>query len=143
MNSMNRIAIRVSVGHADGTSHLVLQGIARVQLMEAVYYKPYRVWQIRPAGTPPCDNTVVDGLLTKVRELVAERIELGLTLPFPGVTDDKPVEPPPGFSAKEVLGYLDKLTDPEQVADLVSCAVLTRSGGTGRPFSKPSTSNPA
>ena len=35
------------------------------------------------------------------------------------------VEPPPGVSAKEVLGYLDKLTDPEQVADLVSCAVLS------------------
>ena len=80
---------------------------------------------MRPLETPPCDNTVVDGLLTKVRELVAERIELGLALPFPGIADDKPVEPPPGYSAKEVLGYLDKLTDPEQVADLISCAVLT------------------
>ena len=29
-----------------------------------------------------------------------------------------------GFSAKEILGYLDSITDPEQVADLVSCAVL-------------------
>jgi Lon protease-like protein len=117
--------IRVSVSHADGTSHLVLQGIARVQMMEAVYYKPYRVHRIRPLETPPCDNAVVDGLLTKVRELLAERIELGLALPFPGLADGKPAEPPPGFSAKEVLGYLDKLTDPEQVADLVSCAILT------------------
>ena len=36
----------------------------------------------------------------------------------------KPMEPGPDFSSKEVLDYLDKLTDPEQVADLVSCAVL-------------------
>jgi len=117
--------IRVSVNHPDGTSHLVLQGIARVQLMETVYYKPYRIQRIRPLETPPCDNAVVDGLLTKVRELLAQRIELGLPLPFPGFSDGKPAEPPPGFSAKDVLGYLDKLTDPEQVADLVSCAVLS------------------
>src|SRR5689334_25299008 len=31
--------IRVSVGHRDGTSHLILQGIARVELQEAVRYK--------------------------------------------------------------------------------------------------------
>ena len=32
--------------------------------------------------------------------------------------------PTPSFSPKEILGYLDSLTDPEQTADLVSCAVL-------------------
>lgn len=117
--------IRVSVAHADGTSHLVLQGIARVQLMETVRYKPYRVQRVQPLETPPCDNAVVDGLLTKVRKLLAERIELGFSLPFPGVSDGKPIEPPPDVSVKDVLGYLDKLTDPEQVADLVTCAVLT------------------
>src|ERR1051325_9805839 len=34
--------IRVSVGHNDGTSHLILQGLARVELEETVRYKPYR-----------------------------------------------------------------------------------------------------
>ena len=36
-------------------------------------------------------------------------------------------EPPsasPSFSPKEILGYLDSIADPEQAADLVSCAVL-------------------
>src|SRR6187401_1803753 len=33
--------IRVSVGHNDGTSHLILQGLTRVQLKETVQYKPY------------------------------------------------------------------------------------------------------
>src|ERR1700677_697634 len=117
--------IRVSVAHPDGTSHLVLQGIARVELAETVRYKPYRVQRIRPLETPPCDNTIVDGLLAKVRQLLAERLALGLFFPFPVVSKGKPVEPPPGVSAKEVLSYLDKLTDPEQVADLVSCAVLS------------------
>ena len=46
--------IRVSVGHRDGTSHLILQGIARVELEEAGRTKPYRIQRIRPLRTPPC-----------------------------------------------------------------------------------------
>jgi len=61
--------IRVSVGHRDGTSHLILQGIARVELKEAVRYKPYRIQRINPLETPPCDNVKVDALVAKVREL--------------------------------------------------------------------------
>ena len=109
--------IRVSVGHKDGTSHLILQGLARVELGEAVRYKPYRVQRIRPLPTPPCDSVAADALLAKVRELVRERFKLGLPFSFPG-------EQPPKFPAKEVIGYLDSISNPEQAADLVSCAVL-------------------
>src|SRR5258707_14935758 len=35
--------IRVSVGHQDGTSHLIMQRIVRVQLLEPVRYKPSRI----------------------------------------------------------------------------------------------------
>src|SRR5215469_17046125 len=75
--------IRVSVGHRDGTSHLILQGLARVELKEAVRYKPYRVQRIRTIETPPCDNVKVDALLAKVRELLEEWVDLGLPLPPP------------------------------------------------------------
>jgi len=109
--------IRVSVGHKDGTSHLILQGLARVELAETVRYKPYRVQRIRPLPTPPCDSVAADALLAKVRELVRERLNLGLPFSFPG-------EQPPKFPAKEVIGYLDSISNPEQAADLVSCAVL-------------------
>ena len=118
--------IRVSVGHRDGTSHLILQGIARVELETAVRYKPYRIQRIRPLETPPCDNVKVDALVAKVRELLEERIHLGLPFPFPVMSPDKtennPV--PTSFSPKEILNYLDSINDPEQAADLVSCAVL-------------------
>lgn len=118
--------IRVSVGHRDGTSHLILQGLARVELEEAVRYKPYRVQRIRPMATPPCDNVKVDALVIKVRELLEERIKLGLPFPFPVMSPGKsePAPAPPSFSPKEILSYLDSITDPEQAADLVSCAVL-------------------
>jgi ATP-dependent Lon protease len=118
--------IRVSVGHRDGTSHLVLQGLARVELEAAVRYKPYRIQRIRPLEVPPCDTVAVDALVAKVRELLAERIDLGLSFPFPvmspGKAEGDPV--PPSFSTKEVMRYLDSISDPEQVVDLVSCAVL-------------------
>ncbi len=119
--------IRVSVGHRDGTSHLILQGLARVELEEAVRYKPYRIQRIRALETPPCDNVKVDALVAKVRELLEERINLGLPFPFPVMSPEKSettMPAPPSFSPKEILNYLDSITDPEQAADLVSCAVL-------------------
>jgi Lon protease-like protein len=118
--------IRVSVGHRDGTSHLILQGLARVELEETVRYKPYRVQRIRPLRSPPCDNVKVDALVAKVRELLEERIELKLPFPFPVMSPEKAEHSatPPSFSPKEILSYLDSITDPEQTADLVSCAVL-------------------
>ena len=118
--------IRVSVGHRDGTSHLMLQGLARVELEAAVRYKPYRIQRIRPLEIPPCDTLAVEALIAKVRELLAERMDLGLSFPFPvmslGKAQDSPE--PPSISAKEVLHYLDSISDPEHVVDLVSCAVL-------------------
>jgi ATP-dependent Lon protease len=118
--------IRVSVGHRDGTSHLILQGLARVALEEAVRYKPYRIQRIKPLQAPPCDNVKVDALVAKLRELLQERIQLGLPFPFPVMSPGQPEagSAPPSFSPKEILNYLDSISDPEQAADLVSCAVL-------------------
>jgi Lon protease-like protein len=118
--------IRVSVGHKDGTSHLILQGLARVELQEAVRYRPYRVQRVRPLQTPPCDNVTVDALLEKMRELLQERVKLGLPFPFPVMSPEKSDQnlTPPPIPPKEILRYLDAIADPDQAADLVSCAVL-------------------
>jgi Lon protease-like protein len=116
--------IRVSVGHNDGTSHLILQGIARVELAETVRTRPYRVQRIRPLDSPRCNDVVVDALLAKVRELLEDWVKLDLPLPFPFSPGAKAAANQAEFSPQEVLKYLDRLTDPEQVADLVSCAVL-------------------
>jgi uncharacterized protein len=119
--------IRVSVAHKDSTSHLILQGLTRVKLGKVVKYRPYRVQKIEPLATPPCNATKTDALLGTVRELLKERVQLGMPFPFPFVSHNKPGspgEPPPAFSPKEVIGYLDSISDPDQAADLVSCAVL-------------------
>jgi len=118
--------IRAAVRHRDGTSHLILQGLARVQLEATVRYKPYRVQRIRALESPPSNSVRVDALVAKVRELLQERTRLGLPFPFPvmssGQEEGQGVQP--SCSAKQILGYLDSITDPEQTADLVSCAVL-------------------
>src|SRR6185503_3362989 len=78
--------IRVSVGHKDGTSHLILQGLARVQLEQAVRYKPYRIQRLRPLAPQPSNEVTVDALVAKVRELLERRLKLGLPFPFPVAT---------------------------------------------------------
>ncbi len=111
--------IRVSVRHKNNTSHLVLHGLARVELGQTVRYKPYRVQRIRPLETPPCDSVTVDALLTKVRELLKERGESGALAPRQIMKFEKH-NPASSFSPREMLKYLDSLTDPEQTADLIS-----------------------
>jgi ATP-dependent Lon protease len=120
--------IRVSVGHQDGTSHLILQGLTRVELVETVQTRPYRVANIRPLQAAPADNVVIDALVAKVHELVEERVRLG-PFPFPfsafqNAGSGKKKGNAAKFSAKEILDYLESLTDPDQMADLVSCALL-------------------
>jgi ATP-dependent Lon protease len=116
--------IRGSVQHEDGTSHLLLQGIARVELAETVRYKPYRIQRILPLESPPSNELAVDALLAKVRELLDDRVKLGLSFCPPFAQD--PQSPPllPGFPPAESLDFLDHITDPGQVVDLVSGAVL-------------------
>ena len=111
--------IRVSVGHEDGTSHLVLQGITRVELMEPVQSKPYPVHSIRPLQAPPTDSIMIDALVAKVHELVTRRLQLGPCL-FPIVQKG----PQSKKTMKEMLKYLESLPDADQLADLVSCALL-------------------
>ena len=121
--------IRVSVDHHDGTSHLILQGLTRVELGETVQTKPYRVQTIRPLQAEPNDSVVIDALIAKVHELVGERIEMGPSpFPFPAVKNAGAAKKKGGgqthLSVKDVLEYLEALPDADQVADLVSCAML-------------------
>ena len=107
--------IRVCVDNPDGTSHLILQGMSRVELTKTVRHKPFRVSRIRMLQTPARDSVAIDALMAKVRDLVSERIRQGLQA--------RP-NAPKAHSIKEIITYLDKLSDPDQVADLVSCALL-------------------
>ncbi len=122
--------IRASVANKDGTSNLILQGLARVELHEVIQYKPYRIQRIRPLATQPKDSIVVDALTAKVRDLVVERLEQGIQLPVQVLKklahlNATEYDPLTGYSLEHVLKYLASLDDPDQIADIVSCTLLT------------------
>ena len=121
--------IRASVARKDGTSNLILQGLVRVQLDEAVRYRPYRIHRIRPLCSTATDSVAVDALTAKVLELVSERLEQGFEIPFHVLKKlgqlDGMEELPPDFALKQGIDILAKLNDPGQITDLISCTFLT------------------
>ena len=125
--------VRVCVTNEDGSSHLVLQGVSRVALVKTVQYRPYRVCQIRALETPTRDSVAIDALMAKVRDLVTERIQQEL----PAIRGGEKV-----MSIKEIVSCLEKLQDPDRVADLVSWSLLRR-GSSGKLSWKRSKWNPA
>jgi Lon protease-like protein len=107
--------LRVCVENSDGASHLILEGLSRVELAETVLRKPYRVSRFRAIQTPARDSVAIDALMAKVRDLVTERIRQEL----PSMkTVSKNV------SIKEVVASLERLNDPDRVADLVTWSLL-------------------
>jgi ATP-dependent Lon protease len=118
--------IRVSVQHADGSSHLVLQGLCRVELQATVRYRPYRVQAMRELAPGPCDTPAVEALVARVRELMAERLELGLPGPLHALGIGQPdavVKAPPQV-AREMLKYVTALKNPEHVVDMVTSTLI-------------------
>lgn len=113
--------VRVCVENPDGTSHLILQGIRRVELSKALRYKPYRVHKVRLVEPIQNDSPHVDALLAKVRDLVSKRIAMDASEKSP---KGKKFKGQAGPSVKEVMGYLEQIEDAEEIADLVSCALL-------------------
>jgi ATP-dependent Lon protease len=120
--------VRVCVGHADGTSHLVVQGHWRVELMEMARLEPFPVCRIRPLRAPERDSVAIDALMSKVRDLVTERIQLGFASSAAGARklSARMRQAQALLTVPEIIGCLEKLGNPGQVADLVSSALLTR-----------------
>ena len=111
--------IRASVRNRDGTSSLILQGLARVELGAVTQYKPYRIHRIRELHEPAMERDVeMDALLTRLRELITERFgEVAAAVPIYS-----------GHQTAKVAGsftdYLRRLKDPSAVADLAASSLL-------------------
>src|SRR4051812_17164106 len=120
--------LRAAVTHKDGTSHLILQGMARIRLTEMVKQRPYRLSKFRLLETKRESSVMVDALTEKVLDLVAERFKQGFPSPILNqllkmdAKGDK--TSPNGASLDTIINYLAKLENPDQLADLVSCTLL-------------------
>ncbi|HEX7861097.1 MAG TPA: LON peptidase substrate-binding domain-containing protein [Verrucomicrobiae bacterium] len=120
--------IRAAVTHHDGTSHLILQGVARIALTETIKQRPYRREKFKLLETKRTNTLAVDALTEKVLDLVSERFKQGF--PFPILNQllkmDAQGEQTSGEGASldTIIEYLAKLENPDQLADLVSCTLL-------------------
>jgi len=126
--------IRASVRKPDGTSNLVLQGLARVELSQRVPHRAYRVHNVRYLPRLATSANAVQALAVRLLDLVGERLKLGFEPPFKtlaeltaeaglspasGSTDETATE-----AFREVLRQLRQLEDPEQLVDLISATLL-------------------
>ena len=100
--------IRACVGNADGTSNLILQGLARVRFTGFLQEQPFPIAEIEPLASVPADSEVeTEALGAKVLDLY-EKFR-GSGRQFPAKVDR----------------YLADLTDPEMLADLMAATFVS------------------
>ena len=93
--------VRACRTNEDGTSNLVIQGLARVQLETITREEPFRKARIVPIQSEPGGPTeAVAAIRGSVLNLVQALIQLGASIP------------------REVPEFLSKIKDPETVLDL-------------------------
>jgi ATP-dependent Lon protease len=90
--------------------------------------EPYPVSRIRRLRAAARDSVTIDALVAKVRDLVTERIALGFSSST--VVTKKLAarirRAQAVLAVPEIIGRLEKLNNADQVADLVSSALLTQ-----------------
>ena len=97
--------VRASVGHENGTSHLVLQGLARVELVSISEEKPFRLAKLRELAPGPQGETV-PSLASELRRWCVR----------------VPLED--GLDQQKLAEQIAAVSDPGLLADLVARAYL-------------------
>jgi Lon protease-like protein len=95
--------IRTSQQSEDGTSNLLLQGLARIECLSIVREEPYRCIRVRALATPPLPEPAK---LAKLRNDVAQLIALKQRLS--------------GQDSPELTQLLDSILEPEVFLDLAA-----------------------
>ncbi len=98
--------VRACVGREDGTSHLILQGLARVKLTKFVQEAPFPIAQIRELASQPAEELESEDLSARLLSLCAKLREDGIGVPQ--TLDDQ----------------LAQIENPEVLADVVAHTFL-------------------
>nr|WP_267908225.1 LON peptidase substrate-binding domain-containing protein [Cerasicoccus arenae] len=94
--------VRACQREASGSSHLILQGLARVRFTGIVHEDPYRLGEFEPLDSAGADAVSLAEMRHQLARTVRRRQQLGAAEP------------------EEVFDFLDALTDPETYLDLTS-----------------------
>jgi len=104
--------IRACVGNENGTSNLVLQGLARVRLVGWTQEKPFRMAKIELVKSIPGNLVEADALSAKVKEFCTRIEQIGVPLP------------------PNLMDHLRQIDSPEILSDVVAAAFV------GEPFQR-------
>ena len=99
--------IRACVGNENGTSNLVLQGLARVRILDWIQEEPFRIAEIELIESRISNPVEADALSEKVKELCVRIQQLGLPLP------------------SNLLEQMHQIDNPEILADVVGAAFVS------------------
>jgi Lon protease-like protein len=104
--------IRACVGNENGTSNLVLQGLARVRLVHWAQEKTFRVASVELVKSIPGNVVEADALSAKVKEFCTRIEQIGVPLP------------------PNLMDHLRQIDSPEILSDVVAAAFV------GEPFQR-------
>jgi Lon protease-like protein len=99
--------IRACVGNENGTSNLVLQGLARVRLVDWTQETPFRVARIELVESIPGNLVESDALSAKVKEFCTRIEQIGVPLP------------------PNLMDHLRQIDSPEILSDVVAAAFVS------------------
>lgn len=99
--------VKISIRNSDGTSNIILKGIKRVRITEFLQTEPYRVASIAPLETRASDGKSVAWQARKLSKLFVQKIFLTMKV------------------AEEDARMLERVTHPEELADLVAFTLST------------------
>ncbi|MCD6338569.1 MAG: LON peptidase substrate-binding domain-containing protein [Verrucomicrobia bacterium] len=121
--------IRACVRREGGAYDLFLEGVARVEILRAARYRPYRVAAIRPAPTERGRRSLIQELCREAIRIASARLEALSEQAVPERRIDPLVPVPlPPEEAVEVfrglLSHLEEEGESEQIADLLSATLL-------------------
>lgn len=98
--------IRACTDNPDGTSNLILQGLARARILEISEENPYRRARIEPIRSVNCTGIDVETLVLRVLEIAV-----------PAATNI-PGMPP------QISEFLGKMDDPDTLCDVLSSTMV-------------------
>lgn len=99
--------VRACVQHADGTSHLVLQGISRIRLLGWEQRLPFRIARVEPVPSIPGDRQENQLLAGRLMEIAAQLLSQSATA-----------------ATAEISSQLRTLRNPETLADFMAANFL-------------------
>ncbi len=98
--------IRASVDNPDGTSHLILQGLVRVRLLEFTQIKPFRIARVEPMFSVNSSGQDVADLMRRVAHKAMECLSKKSQMP------------------DVIKDFIDEVQDPDLFSDMVGYTLV-------------------